>query len=236
MKHKFSYKSFEDKLNIDDINDTSVAYGRRRKKFSYKDFIDGITASLPRYRNVAPVTVNMVWKEAVKYIIRELQYNREVYIPYIGYLSIIEQSDDIELSSDKKVKAKSFDYVEFKPFKIFLDILNLIDGHNEAKLNKVLDRTHINEVNFIQQDYDEYAEEYVEPTYGDSELEFTKAVMKGTKNENDILAKLNNGTYSMEFSPSARRRKALESNKKQLQRAREIKKQREEENNGKSKI
>lgn len=230
MKHKFSYKSFEDKLNIEDVdNEPSVAYGRRRKKFSYKDFIDGITASLPRYRNVAPVTVNMVWKEAVKYIIRELQYNREVYVPYIGYLSIMEQDDSVKISSDENVKVKSFDYVEFKPFKIFLDILNLIDGHNEAKLNKVLDRTHINEVNFIQQDYDEYAEEYIEPTYSDNEIEFTKAVMKGTKNENDILEKLNSGTYSMEFSPSARRKKMSEVNKKQLQRAREIKKEREKE-------
>lgn len=225
MKQRFSYKGFEDTLNLEDEESSeNVIRGRRRKRFSYKDFIDGITANLPydrhasHCRKVSPLMVNMVWKEAVKYILKELQRNREVYLPYIGYLSIMEQDENMELplykGADKKVKVKNFDYVEFKPFKIFLDMLNLIDGRDEKKLNKVIDRAHINEVRFVQQDYEEYAEEYVEPLYSDSEIAFTKAIVKGTKNEGDILAQLSNGTYSTEYSPSARRKKALDNARK----------------------
>lgn len=183
------------------------------KKFSYKDFIDGITASLPydrkcHSRRVSPKIVNIVWKESVKYILRELQHNREVYLPYIGYISLKEQDEDLTIplykGSDKRVKVKKFDYVEFKPFKIFLDMLNQMDANDDKKLNKVMDRAHINEVDFVKQDYDEYMEEYVEPFYSESDVEFTKTIVSGSKSEDDVLAKISNGTYNMLFSPARR--------------------------------
>lgn len=183
------------------------------KKFSYKDFIDGITASLPydrtcHSRRVSPKIVNIVWKESVKYILRELQHNREVYLPYIGYISLKEQDEDLTIpvfkGSDRRLKVKKFDYVEFKPFKIFLDMLNQMDANDDKKLNKVMDRAHINEVDFVKQDYDEYMEEYVEPFYDESDVEFTKEIIKGSKSEDDILAKIANGTYTMLCSPVKR--------------------------------
>jgi nucleoid DNA-binding protein len=117
------------------------------KKFSYKDFIDGITVKLPydksHSRRVSPKMVNMVWKETVKYIIAELQHNREVYLPYIGYISLKEQEEDLRVpfykGTSKTQRVKNFDYVEFKPFKIFLDILNKMDANDDKALNKLID-------------------------------------------------------------------------------------------------
>lgn len=180
------------------------------KRFSYKDFIDGITANLPydrkcHSRRVSPKIVNIVWKESVKYILRELQHNREVYLPYIGYISLKKQEEDLTVplykGADKRAKVNKFDYVEFKPFKIFLDILNQMDADDDKKLNKVLQRARINEVDFVKQDYDEYMEEYVEPLYSESDVEFTKTIVSGSKSEDDVLAKIANGTYNMLCSP-----------------------------------
>lgn len=180
------------------------------KKFSYKDFIDGITAKLPydksHSRRVSPKMVNMVWKETVKYIIAELQHNREVYLPYIGYISLKEQGEDLRVpfykGTSKTQKVKNFDYVEFKPFKIFLDILNKMDANDDKALNKLIDRAHLNETDFVKQDYDEYMEEYLEPLYDDKDVDFVKTIVKGKKTENETLDKIINGTYKMSSIPT----------------------------------
>lgn len=172
------------------------------RKFSYKDFCDNITANIPPSYHITSQIVNRVWKEMVKYILIELQRNREVYLPYIGYI-YIDEKKNVEVPNyrgNNTRKVRKIDWVEFKPFKIFLDGINVLDTNDEKKLNKYLHKNRITEDEFIKQDFEEYVEKFVEPYYNDKELATVKEIVKGHKMEDDILAKIASDSYKRPYT------------------------------------